>query len=563
MENYPWFKSYDPGVPHTLGSYPKKTLLDIIDETTKEKPGHPMLLFMGRSLSYAEMQKDSDAFAAALAEMGYKKGDRIAVMLPNVPQFVIAQMGAWKLGGIVAGINPLYTEHELAHTLNECGAEIAVTLTPFYQTLKAVQKSTKVKKIIVTSVKDYLKPLLNVAFTLLKEKKEGHYLAKVDQGDSWFLDIVHKYKGAKRPDIKVSPDDPAWILFSGGTTGLPKAAVGVHSAGVYTGLQINTWFASEISPWTDVYMCPLPLFHAFGNVGVLSVGIVGHNPICLVANPRDRNLIVSTIEKDKPNFMLGVPTLYNAILENPKVREGKANFKSLKMSMSGAAPLMAETKKRWEALTGGRISEGYGLTESMIACCVSPARGQFKEGSIGCPVSDVVVRIGDLETGEGSLKPGETGELVMKAPQLMQGYLNRPEETKEMLRDGWLYTGDIGHMDEDGYIFITSRKKDLIKPGGFQVWPREVEEVISAHPAVSEVCVAGIPDAQRNEAVKAWVVLKEGSSATAEEIQKFAREKLTGYKVPKAIEFRKELPKTLVGKVLRRVLQEEEQQKPK
>ena len=558
MEQYPWFKSYDPGVPQTLEPYPKKTLLDIIDETTKEKPDHTMLVFMGKYLSYAQMQEDSDAFAAALADMGVKKGDRVAVMLPNIPQFVVAQIGAWRLGAIVSGINPLYTEHELTHTLNECGAEVAVTLTAFYKPLKNVQKRTKVKKIIVANLKDYLKPLLALAFSLLKEKKEGFYLKDVEPGDAWFKDLVNKYKGARRPDVKVGPDDPAWILFSGGTTGLPKAAVGNHFAGVYTGIQINTWFASEIKPWTDVYLCPLPLFHAFGNVGVLSVGIVGHNPICLIANPRDRNLLVSTIEKVKPNFMLGVPTLYNSILEHPKVKSGKADFKSLKMSMSGAAPLMAETKKRWEALTGGRISEGYGLTESMIACCVSPARGRFKEGSIGCPVSDVVVRIGDITTGEGSLKPGETGELVMKAPQLMAGYLNRPEETEEMLRGGWLYTGDIGFMDEDGYIFITSRKKDLIKPGGFQVWPREVEEIISSHPAVAEVCVAGIPDAKQVEAVKAWVVLKEGSSATAEDIQKFAREKLTGYKVPKAIEFRKELPKTLVGKVLRRVLQEEE-----
>ena len=558
MEQYPWFKSYDPGVPQTLEPYPKKTLLDIIDETTKEKPDHTMMIFMGNYLSYAQMQEDSDAFAAALADMGVKKGDRVAVMLPNIPQFVVAQIGAWRLGAIVSGINPLYTEHELTHTLNECGAEVAVTLTAFYKPLKNVQKRTKVKKIIVANLKDYLKPLLALAFSLLKEKKEGFYLKDVEPGDAWFKDLVNKYKGARRPDVKVGPDDPAWILFSGGTTGLPKAAVGNHFAGVYTGIQINTWFASEIKPWTDVYLCPLPLFHAFGNVGVLSVGIVGHNPICLIANPRDRNLLVSTIEKVKPNFMLGVPTLYNSILEHPKVKSGKADFKSLKMSMSGAAPLMAETKKRWEALTGGRISEGYGLTESMIACCVSPARGRFKEGSIGCPVSDVVVRIGDITTGEGSLKPGETGELVMKAPQLMAGYLNRPEETEEMLRGGWLYTGDIGFMDEDGYIFITSRKKDLIKPGGFQVWPREVEEIISSHPAVAEVCVAGIPDAKQVEAVKAWVVLKEGSSATAEDIQKFAREKLTGYKVPKAIEFRKELPKTLVGKVLRRVLQEEE-----
>lgn len=563
MDDYLWFKSYDQGVPRTLEPYPKKTLLDVVAETTRERPKHPMLLFMGRSLSYAEMESYADAMAAALSSMGFKKGDRIAIMLPNCPQFVIGQFGAWKLGGIVAGINPLYTEHELTHTLNECGAEIVITLTPFYKAVKAVQPRTKVRKVIVTSVKDYLSPLLKTAFTLLKEKKEGHYLKKVEEGDFWFQDLIKKYSGAKRPDVKVSPDDPAWILFSGGTTGTPKAAVGTHMAGIYTGMQITNWFASELKPWTDTYLCPLPLFHAFGNVGVLSVALVGHNPVCLIVNPRDRDYLVQSIEKVKPSFMLGVPTLYNSILEHAKVKSGKANFSAMKMAMSGAAPLMAETKRRFEAITGGRMSEGYGLSESMIACCVSPARGKFKEGSIGCPVSDVIVRIGDMETGEGSLKAGETGEIVMKAPQLMLGYWNRPEETKEMLRDGWLYTGDIGYMDEDGYIFLTSRKKDLIKPGGFQVWPREVEEVISAHPAVAEATVAGIPDANQNEAVKAWVVLKEGSQASAEEIQNFCREKLTAYKVPKYIEFRKELPKTLVGKVLRRVLQEEEQSKSK
>ena len=563
MSDYPWYKSYDQGVPHTLEPYPKKTLLDIVAETAKEKPEHPMVIFMGRCLSYGEMEKYADAMAAALAAMGFKKGDRIAIMLPNCPQFVIGQFGAWKLGGIVAGINPLYTEHELAHTLNECGAEVVITLTPFYKTVKAVQPRTKVRTVIVTSIKDYLKPVLKVAFSLLKEKKEGHYLGKVEPGDHWFLDLIKKYSAAKRPDVKVAPDDPAWILFSGGTTGTPKAAVGNHQAGIYTGMQINTWFASEISPWSDTYLCPLPLFHAFGNVGVLSVALVGHNPVCLVPNPRDRDNMVSTIEKIKPSFMLGVPTLYNALLEHFKVREGKADFSSMKMAMSGAAPLMAETKRRFEAITGGRMSEGYGLTESMIACCVSPARGKFKEGSIGCPVSDVIVRIGDMATGEGSLKPGEVGEIVMKAPQLMLGYWNRPEETREMLRDGWLYTGDIGYMDDDGYIFVTSRKKDLIKPGGFQVWPREIEEVISAHPAVAEVCVAGIPDQHQTEAVKAWVVLKEGAQATPEEIQVYCREKLTAYKIPRFVEFRKELPKTLVGKVLRRVLQEEEKAKSK
>ena len=564
MEDYSWFKSYDPGVPHTLEPYPQKTLLDLVTETATQKPKHPMIIFMGRYLSYAEIEAYTDAMAAALASMGFKKGDRIAIMLPNCPQFIIAQFGAWKLGGIVAGINPLYTENELVHTLNECGAEIAVTLTPFYKALKAIQSRTKVKKVIVTSVKDYLKPMLKIAFTLLKEKKEGHYLDKVAAGDFWFVDLIKKYSGAKRPDVKVTPYDPAWILFSVGSTGVPKAAVGNHMAGICTGMQITTWWSAHFNPWNDILLCPLPLFHAFGNVGVLSVAIVGHSPICLIANPRDRNYLVDSIEKVKPAFMQAVPTLYNSIMEHPKVKAGKANFKSMKVAMSGAAPLMAETKRRFESLTGCRMAEGYGLTESMIACCVSPGNGKFKEGSIGCPLPDVIVRIANMETGEGSLKPGETGELVMKAPQLMLGYWNRPEETREMLRDGWLYTGDVGHMDEDGYIFITSRKKDLIKPGGFQVWPREVEEVISAHPAVSEVSVAGIPDPKQTEAVKAWVVLREGSQATAEEIQEFCRNKLTAYKIPKYVEFRKELPKTLIGKVLRRVLQEEEEQnKPK
>jgi long-chain acyl-CoA synthetase len=281
----------------------------------------------------------------------------------------------------------------------------------------------------------------------------------------------------------------------------------------------------------------------------------------LVANPRDRDDLIKTIQHDKPTLFPAVPALYIALLEHPLVKAGKVDFKSMKFCVSGAAPLLAETKKRFEGLTGGRIVEGYALTETTMAACVTPYQGAWKEGSVGLPLPDVVVRIGDMETGEGELPPGKEGEIVFKAPQLMAGYWNRPDETKEMLRDGWLYTGDIGYMDEDGYVFITSRKKDLIKPSGFQVWPREIEEVITAHPAVAEVCVAGIADPKWGEAVKAWVVLCDGHTATAEEIQAWCKEKLVAYKTPRFFEFRDSLPKSMVGKVLRRILVEEENAK--
>lgn len=291
--------------------------------------------------------------------------------------------------------------------------------------------------------------------------------------------------------------------------------------------------------------------------------MVAHLPMSLVPNPRDREDLIKTIQHDKPSLFPAVPALYVALLEHPSVKAGKVDFKSMKFCVSGAAPLLAETKKRFEELTGGRIVEGYALTETTMAACVTPYRGKWKQGSTGMPLPDVVVRIGDIETGEGEMPPGKEGEIVFKAPQLMAGYWNNQEETREMLRDGWLYTGDIGYMDEDGYLFITSRKKDLIKPSGFQVWPREVEEVITANPAVAEVCVAGIFDPKQGEAVKAWVVLNAGHTVTAEEIQTWCKEKLVAYKIPKFVEFRDTLPKTMVGKVLRRVLVEEENAKRK
>jgi len=557
-----WLNNYDKGVPKTLEPYPQKTLVDYIDEAAKEHPGYPMVLFKKRKMSYAEIQKLSDEFAAALAAKGVKKGDRVALIMPNVPQAIICRWGAWKIGAILVHMNPMYTEAEMEHALNDCGAETVVVMTMFYNPFKKLQPRTKVKLVIATNIKDYLSPLLKVLFTLAMEKKGGHRIL-LQAGDFWLADLIKEKAGAKRPDVKVLPGDDALILFSGGTTGTPKGVVGTHHSQVITGMQFCAWFKEIQEPYKDVMCVVLPLFHSFATYAVMCTAVVGHAAMSLVANPRDRDDVIATIQHDKPTYFPAVPAMFIALLEHPAVKAGKVNFSSMKCCNSGAAPLLYETKKRFEDLTGGRIVEGYGLTETTMACCVSPYRGQWKQGSVGMPCPDVVVRIGDIETGEGEMPAGKEGEIIFQAPQLMKGYWNRAEETKEMLRDGWLYTGDVGYMDDDGYVFITSRKKDLIKPSGFQVWPREVEEVINSHPAVAEVSVAGIPDAKQGEAVKAWVVLAAGKTATAEEIQAWCKEKLVAYKIPKFVDFRSELPKTMVGKVLRRVLQEEETAKNK
>lgn len=562
MSDKRWLNHYDKGVPKTLEPYPQKTLVDYVDEAVKEHPDYPMVLFKKRKMSYAEIQKLTDEFAAALAAKGVKKGDRVALIMPNVPQAIICRWGAWKVGAILVHLNPTYTESELEHALNDCGAETVIVMTMFYDQFKKLQPRTKVKLVIATNIKDYLSPLLKVLFTLAMEKKGGHRIV-LQSSDFWLTDLIKEKAGAKRPDVKVLPGDDALILFSGGTTGTPKGVVGTHHSQVITGLQFNRWFGEITEPYKDVMCVVLPLFHSFATYAVMSTAIVGHAALSLIANPRDRDDVIATIQHDKPSFFPAVPAMFIALLEHPVVKSGRVNFSSMKCCNSGAAPLLYETKKRFEDLTGGRIVEGYALTETTMAATCTPFSGQWKQGSVGMPLPDVVIRIGDIETGEGDLPAGKEGEIVFSAPQLMKGYWKRPEETKEMLRDGWLYTGDVGYMDDDGYVFITSRKKDLIKPSGFQVWPREVEEVINAHPAVAEVSVAGIPDAKQGEAVKAWVVLVAGKTATVEEIQAFCKEKLVGYKIPKYIDFRSDLPKTMVGKVLRRVLQEEEAAKNK
>ncbi len=565
MEQTPWFNHYDKGVPRTLTPYPERTLLDYVADVAREHPELAALLFKGLRVTYGELERLTDAFAVGLAGLGVKKGDRVALLLPNSPQFIIAELGAWKAGATVLPLNPIYTESELEGPLVNCGPETAVTLTLFYNRVKSIQPNTKLKRVIASNIKEFLPPVLRLLFTLVKEKKEGHRI-HLQPGDSWFSDLLKTTGPDRKPGVSVHPDDPAIILLSGGTTGTPKGAVGTHRSLVSSGLQLTSWVKNLKSESQDIIMLPLPLFHVYANAGIQCEAFLNGNTLSLIPNPRDIKDVLHAIRKDRPTFFISVPTLFIALLNHPDVKAGKVDFKSIKLCISGAAPLMAETKKSFEELTGGRILEGYSLTEAMMACTVNPALGVKKLGSIGMPLPDVEVRIADPEFGDKILPAGEVGELLLRAPQLMKGYWQNPEETAAVLQvhgEGgpWLHTGDLGYMDEEGYIFIVDRKKDVIKPSGFQVWPREVEEVVSSHPAVLEVGVAGVPDDYQGEAVKAWVVLRSGQQATADEIRRYCRQKLAPYKVPKHIEFREGLPKSMVGKVLRRLLAQEEREK--
>ena len=560
----PWLSHYDSGVPPSLAPYPNRTLLDYLAEAARERPGAPALLFKGATITYGELERLSDACAAALESIGVKRGDRVALLLPNCPQFIIAQFGAWKLGVIVAPLNPIYTEHEIEGPLRDHGVETIVTLTRFYERVKRIQSRTPLGRVVATNIKEYFPPLLRLLFTWLRETRDGDRVTLAPEDyDFGRLLAAHQGCSLKRPPV--TPEDPAVLLMSGGTTGTPKGGVGRHAAYVMAGLQILAWVRSALTSPRDVIFLPLPLFHVYANVGVQSLAFVSGNPIALVPNPRDLPDVIATIRRTRPTFFNGVPALYVALVNHPDVQAGKVDFKAIRICFSGAAPLMADTKRRFESMTGGRIVEGYSLTEAMMAVCVNPVNGPNKIGSVGMPVSDVHVRIFDADEGIRTLPSGETGEIAISAPQLMAGYWNRPEETSAILRDHadedgtrrWLHTGDLGYLDADGYLFIVDRKKDLIKTGGFQVWPREVEEVLAEHPSVADVGVAGVSDDVRGEVVKAWVVLRAGQpSVTEGDLRAFCREKLSPYKVPARIEFRTELPKTMVGKVLRRVLKE-------
>ncbi|MGB3701199.1 MAG: AMP-binding protein, partial [Anaerolineales bacterium] len=387
---------------------------------------------------------------------------------------------------------------------------------------------------------------------LTKEKKDG-FRIQLSEGDLMMQDLINDHQPEQRPQVEVSPDDNALFQYSGGTTGISKAAIAMHRNLVANAIQMRSWMVGAIDGEETVLMA-IPLFHVYGMVAGMLFGIKTGAGLVMVPNPRDLNDVLSNAQKYKTTIFPGVPTLYNALNNHPDVIAGKYDLSSIKACISGSAPLMRETKENFEAFTGGVVFEGYGLSEAPTASHCNPQLGENRTGSIGLPLPDVECRIVSLDDEVTDLPPGEIGELVLKGPMVMKGYHNMPTETANALRDGWLHTGDIARMDEDGYFYIVDRKKELIKPGGYQVWPREVEEVITEHPKVLEVGVAGIPDPYRGETVKAWVVVKPGETLTEDDIKDWCQDKLASYKIPTQVEFRDELPKTTIGKILRREL---------
>lgn len=558
MNEKPWLAHYDKGVPQTV-EIPNAPLFHFLEESARKYPDRACTIFKGAVITYKEMNDLTDRVAAALVDMGVKHGDRVGIFMPNTPQFVMAYYGILKAGGAVVATNPLYTPPEIEHQASDAGIEVMFVMTNFYKTIKKAQPKTRIKKLIVTNLKETLPPLMRILFTLAREKKGGFRIeGGLQQGEVWLQDLLAKYKGAHRPNVQIDPDDTALFQYSGGTTGVSKGAVATHKNVLANTLQMRSWFVN-MEDGKEVFLMGIPLFHVYGMVAGMNLAMATGSTMVMVPNVRDLKDVMDNISKYRCTIFPGVPALYNGINNHPDVKAHKYDLSSIKACISGSAPLMRETKEQFERLTGGKVFEGYGLSEAPTGTHCNPLLGVNKTGSIGMPLPNMECRIVSLDDGETDLAQGEIGELLLHGPQVMKGYHNMPTETANSLRedkDGkiWLYTGDIVRMDEDGYFYIVDRKKELIKPGGFQVWPREVEEAIASHPKVLEVGVGGIPDPNRGETVKAWIVLKPDETLTVEELKAYCKERLAPYKVPTHFEFRTELPKTTVGKILRREL---------
>jgi long-chain acyl-CoA synthetase len=550
-----WLSRYPDGVRPQL-EYPARPLHSLLDDAAERFGSNTATIFFGGKLTWAEVQRAADAFAVGLGSLGVRPGDRVAIMLPNVPQGVIAYFGALKAGAVVVFCNPLYVERELEHQLNDAGAQVIVVLDLLYERVHNVRARTQLRKVIVTGLKDYMGAALRLLVPLVKRELVGKL--PPDAVVESFKELIRGHDGLVPAPVKVDPErDLAVLQYTGGTTGLSKGAMLTHKNLMANVLQVREWMPS-LEEGAERFLTVMPFFHVYGLTVCLNMATsIGATLILL---PKfDLKQVLGLIDKQKPTLFPGAPPIYVAINHAPDV--AKYNLRSIKACISGAAPLPVEVQNQFEALTGGKLVEGYGLTEASPVTHCTPIEGQRVAGSIGLPLPDTEMKIVDLETGEQELPPGEVGELIIRGPQVMAGYWNRPEETARALRNGWLHTGDMAKVDEDGFTYIVDRAKDMIIAGGFNIYPREVEEVLYEHPAIQDACVAGLPDEYRGQTVKAYVVLKQGESLTEAELIAWCRERMAKYKAPTTVEFRPSLPKTMIGKVLRRVLLEEEEQR--
>jgi long-chain acyl-CoA synthetase len=553
MDKKPWRKKYDLDVPHTL-DYPLAPVFHTLEETARKHPHKTCTLLQGDSITYQEMDFLTNRLAAALVDLGVGKGDRIALFMANIPQFVLAFYGALKAGGTVVAINPTYKETETYFQLVDSGAVLVIASNVSKSMLDSIQPQTKVASIIYTDFQDAFQ-LSNLANSDALPKQKPAVSINHSQFLPHYnlLDLLSCYMKDGKPNIEISGEDPAIFQYSGGTTGTPKAVIGLHRNLTVNIFQFRHWLA-VLKEGEETVLAAIPLFHVYGMVIGMGVGVHLGAKLVLIPNPRDIHDILQNIETHRATLFPGVPNMYHAIGYHPDVVSGKYDLTSLKACISGSAPLLRDTKEQFERISGAKLVEGYGLSETPTATHCNPIMGENRTGSIGLPLPDVDARIISLEDEKTELPPGENGELIIHGPQLMQGYHNMPLETSLALREGWLFTGDIATMDVDGFFYLIDRKKDVIKVGGLQVWPREVEEIISGHPSVLEVGVGGVMHPHYGETVKAWVVLKPNYSASTQEIITWCKEHISDYKAPRQVEFIAQLPRTTVGKLLRREL---------
>ncbi|MEW6351331.1 MAG: long-chain fatty acid--CoA ligase [Thermodesulfobacteriota bacterium] len=550
-----WLKSYGKGVPANV-EFEEINLSEALARSAGRFPNNAALLFEGTSVTFKQLDDMVSRFANGLKSLGVKPGDKVGVLLPNIVQIVVAIYGTFRAGAIAVMNNPLYTDRELEHQFNDSGCTVLVSLDVLLPRMIKLREKTKVAKLISCHIRDYLPFPKKQLFPFVR--KQMHLKTPQTPEVYEFTDLVKNYTPISDPP-RPTMEETAVLLYTGGTTGVSKGVELTHANLSYNCQQCRVWFPGFDDGKERVVGC-LPFFHSFGLTTAMNMGIFAGWGIILIPNPRDPASMLKAISTYKPSYMPAVPTLYNALINFPELK--KYDISSIRGCFSGGAPLPMETIKTFEHLTGAQICEGYGLTESTPVTHINPYGGQTKLGTIGLPIPNTDAKLVDVDNYDNEITaPGQPGEICLKGPQIMKGYINRPEETAATLKDGWLLTGDIGVFDEDGYFSVVDRKKDMIISGGFNIYPRDVDELLFTHPKILEACVIGVPDERSGERIKAYVVLKEGQTATSEEIIDFCKQNLVHYKVPKFVEFVKDLPKSPVGKILRKELRRMDQEK--
>lgn len=559
MQERVWHRFYDEGIPKDL-VFEDATTVDFFERSARDFPEATAIVFLNRKITYRELKDHVDRFATALAEMGVRPNSKVAVQLPNLPQTVISFLAILQLGAQAVMTNPLYMPPEIEHQWNDAGCEIAIVADFLYeQKVRPLRGQLPVTKYIIASIPDYLRFPLNLLAPLKLKKAKPPLIAKVapSQNVVFFKDLI-KNTAPAPPKHRPALDDVAVIQYTGGTTGVSKGAMLTHRNISCNVQQIQAWFR-DVQLGEESLLAALPYFHIFGLTVCMAWPLRAAASLVLMPNPRDITQMIKLIEKHRITLFPAVPAMFNAINNTPGIE--KIDLSSVKSCFSGSAPLTEDVQMKFEAMTGAKIVEGFGLTETSPVLTCNPLLGQRKIGHIGIPLPNTEVRIVDPEDGRRELPFGQEGELIARGPQIMKGYWQRPEATAEMIQDGWLYTGDLAIMDEDGYLRIVGRKKDMIIAGGYNIYPDEIDRVLQAHPAVFESCTIGVPDPKRGETVKSYVVLQPGEKLTEAQLDEWSRERLAAYKVPRSYQFRDELPKSSMMKLLRRVLRDEEVKK--